>query len=392
MGVVRDFSQQTKDDLLKDIENAQAVHEEWGNLSNMECLSIDMIATAVYDNTYDIDAYQKTIIEKKRLSMEEIERIWTAVYEADSSEATKFGTLRDDAATLIAKFNALSYLLDPNVKGGAMITKMSFSKVQTHLNEKLGAINYEKEYDLWLQKEIFELRDERYSQEAWDAIPEEEYPYPLHQEFLTRYHVDVQRILGVEPGHIVFNKNKFTGNVATAIGFQNGGVVYINPEKMVKDDAYDYNTMMGAVMHENRHVYQHEVAIDFEIHRQQTLKKGARFSTGLIVGSRQEWPTRHLIVSDATAEAWANNLFGNEFVYQPNPYTDVGYAAYVSQPVEWDAWNFSNQTGPEAGLITDAARDLLHPSYAGSWGGPVRDSLNTVIDASSRLNEEDGGL
>ena len=100
--------------------------------------------------------------------------------------------------------------------------------------------------------------------------------------------------------------------------------IHINGYPLDKDNGYK---MVQTTIHEMRHAYQHR-AVQSE---------------------------KRVLVSSKTARLWGWNFQPGHYKSTTRGYT---YEEYVSQPVEWDAKQFSKQYS-----------DLIHatPLYKGSW-------------------------
>ena len=176
----------------------------------------------------------------------------------------------------------------------------------------------EKEHDLYMQREIFDLLDtDRFSRETWNNATVEE-----RKAMLQAFLVELAAIYGVT---VSTNVSYFQGDGSTRGQYRHSDrSVHINENYLSRADSYQ---IMQTMIHEMRHAYQHS-AVDHPENYQ---------------------------VSAETIAQWKDN-------FQPGHYKTVdkdGYEAYVSQPIEYDAKNFAKQ-------YSDL--ENADPVYEGSWG------------------------
>lgn len=175
----------------------------------------------------------------------------------------------------------------------------------------------EKEYDLYMQNEIFALLNTpEYSKSTWNKASVDE-----RKAILNRYLADLAKIYGVS----VSSKVNFYQTSASTRGTYSHSrrEVSINENYLTRPDSYQ---IMQTMIHEMRHAYQHSAVDDPDSYE----------------------------VSAETIQQWKSN-FSN---YKNTSDGKTTYSEYVSQPVEYDAKNFAKQ-------YTDLSN--AKPTYTGSW-------------------------
>ena len=176
----------------------------------------------------------------------------------------------------------------------------------------------EKEHDLYMQKEIFDLLEtEEYNKKTWKkASPEE------REQILESFMQKLAEIFGVTvSSEIIFDS---LGEDTRGMYSHGNRTVYINKDYLKKKDSYE---IMQTMIHEMRHAYQHAAVDNPDSYN----------------------------VSEETIKQWSENFKPENYKSTKNGYT---FEEYVSQPVEYDAKNFAKQKS-----------DLYNakPEYNGSW-------------------------
>jgi hypothetical protein len=320
MGMVRDFTDDARARLESDIK---AIDDE-GQFIFFDWVSDLFLDGDIRKYVGDIERYHEVIVDKKNITLVKLAEIWTDVHTIDDEYRTKFITLKEQAAELASKLEALVAVLSPvGPDGGSRLLDRGFSDLRAYLNANLGAIDYESEYDHKMQDALFDLLDNEFSEAAWDAIQEDEGDtnWTKHKQFLNNLFVKTQKIMGTEAAaEINFDANAFVGDYANSRGFYShlntkfsDHTVYLNPNVIGNDNfnggLNDYD-LVQTVFHETRHAYQHETVDD---------------------------ASSHPFVSSGARRAWELN-----FQDKKTTATD-GRAAYVRQPVEFDAMSFARQ-------------------------------------------------
>jgi len=337
---VRDFTEETKARLIEDIKDAEdETASIWVFGGFFDFVSDLFIDENIEHYGEDIERYHNEILDKKNTTLAKLNTIWANVQDTDAAHKQKFQDLKDEAAVLVNEYAALIHVLNPKpADGGVMLLNRSFNELGVFLNENLGT---ERENDLRMQAELFALlEEERFSKDTWDTLT-----LAQREALLEELLVEVQRITGVDiRADINFDNVK---KPDTAGWYSHSDrQLSINPDMLMQEDGYDRLT---TIFHESRHAYQYE-SVDN--------------------------PAAH-IISAPTREAWAENFVPGTIdtstgVITPGNYRDgtqdadeqrLGItddrAAYVQQPVEWDAMSFAGQ---------DWYLKDYTPVYAGSWG------------------------
>ena len=193
-----------------------------------------------------------------------------------------------------------------------------------YYRQKMGYQNYntEKSQEYLIDHYLSEacqdlLTQPKYSEAAWKkATPEE------RKKMMNDFLVEINEYMGT---NVVTTIDFHSLSKNTTGGYYNGtNSIELNSDYLREQD---YDLMMRTVIHEMRHCYQHTAT---------------------------EHPEQFL-VSAQTLEKWRQNFPRENY----KTVSKDGYAAYVQQPIEWDAKNFAGQKQDVAGYN--------NPEYRGSW-------------------------
>jgi len=199
--------------------------------------------------------------------------------------------------------------------------KWKFGFMYEGSNSDLELRRREWDADQRMKQECIDLINN--SQNAWDGLGGSN--VPGKESFLNSLLVDVKAVLGVSVVSIYF----YTNNNETTVGqyLHQGGYIGSTwvPAKTIALNRRYFNStdqmfdVRFSVIHECRHAFQHE-AVD---------------------------GTNNHVVSRETITHWKNNFPPTGYYENPDENDPVQNAKYASQPVELDAFMFTNQF-PEA--------------------------------------------
>ena len=312
MGFVRDFTGTAKQGLLETMQEIEEQDNSFWIFSGLfDAISSASICENIAFYQGDIDAYHRAMLDKKNTSVEQLQVIWTNVYEVDGRYARSFQDLADRATALKAVFDGLADALDPNYPGANGVPALFGPRnglkgfLKTYESPEYAADHRMQDEALALLKD-----DPRFSRETWDAADEAE-----RQRILQEYYDKISKIMGTDAApEIAFEPLESYRGVYDPGSRQ----IKINSDLLLDSNSY---ILFRTVMHENRHAYQYETIDNPGCH----------------------------IVSDDTRRVWRNNRYAY-IKYQDDP------QGYFEQPLEWDARGFAGQQ--PRGPMT---------AYDGSW-------------------------
>jgi hypothetical protein len=321
--MLRDFSDEVKQKLYEAVDAAQAEREGWWIFNDIiEGLSDLFIDGNISHYHDDIEEYHRKIIDKKDTSRDQLDQIWTQVYQVDLDSIKTVTKELDNLDHLIRTFTNVGKSLDASpASDGLPLLALTVDEYAHHLidttEEDAEVLVLEQIYDHEMQDEIFAiLAEDRFSHVNWDAASQSD-----KQQLLGHLFTEVNRIMGtnVDPNINYVNLG------STARGTYNSGSnqLTINTDYFSNTDSY---MLLRTVVHEVRHAYQHESVVN---------------------------PSAHP-VSQETRAHWENNFLPGNYRTTQND----GYESYVTQPVEFDAKSFAGQIQDIVGYT---------PDYAGSW-------------------------
>jgi hypothetical protein len=331
--MLRDFSQEEKQRLLAEVANSEAEHEKW-YLALLDSISDAELFKHIHYFVDDVETYRTLLIDMKDESAEKIETIWAQVSSIDAEYASLFSAQKAKLAELAVKVELLGAALNPNgPDGNGPLLLRPLSDIRGYMDSNFGEMDYERENDRWMQDQLFALLDDEYSRDVWDAIGTPGARFATREEFLQSLFDESQKIMGTNASVDIDFATLFDGDQKESAGFyqHSDKTVYINilyvyevnSTQVGKDwsTGYDPYKASDAIFHELRHAYQHETVDD---------------------------PSSHPFVSDAARIAWENNWAPDETTADK---TDTNYrtvaqdgrAAYVNQPVEFDAFSFARE-------------------------------------------------
>jgi hypothetical protein len=330
MGTVRDFSESAKQELLGIVQEEADEDAQYGFFSGIVDVFVDLgINGDIEAYQGDISAYYHGIVDKKNITADTINNIWKWVQCYESIHLTNLQNLRDELAALNNDINKLASAIGPAQEdGGISLLLRSPEELYAFLSQNLTAINkgldLEQEYDRWLQQQVFALlEDPRLSQSQWDSLDEQG-----KRDFTNELLAEIQRIMGTSySGTVIF---KPLGDTTDGLFDQRGHMLIENlgkpderlivsdiegcaitlNETILTDRDYGYERLAFDIIHEARHGYQ-----------AQCFVPGSSFPA----------------VSEATRALWEANWQDVK-----NPDAD-GEKAYVTSPLEWDAYHFAKQ-------------------------------------------------
>jgi hypothetical protein len=235
---------------------------------------------------------------------EEVERVWTVVYEfTDLEAAPALRAARDAMNGYRATLHELRLCIVPGADGVPYVLAADPIEFLTRVLETCGID--EKTFDHALQERALALlEDERFTEEIWVGLDA-----AGRQVLLEEFYGEIGSLLGIDI-------DAYTVQIAEA----GGGGTYrgvfrdqtiIIDTSTVNDYSVDY--ILRTVIHETRHVMQHEAMVDHA----------------------NNLPRRHPNISDTTADAWWKSARGEDSL------------DYHSKAREWDAWNFARNAEAE---------------------------------------------
>jgi hypothetical protein len=340
--MLRDFSQEEKERLLAEVANSEAEHEKW-YLAILDSLTDPELFKQLQYYVDDVETYRTLLIDIKNESAEQIEAIWADVSSIDATYTSLFTEQKARLAELAGKIELLGAALNPNgPDGSGHLLLRPLSDIRGYMDSNFGEMDYERENDRWMQDQLFALLDDEYSRDVWNAIGTEGARFATREEFLQSLYDDAQRIMGTNASPDIDFATHFCDDPYTinAAGFyrHSDNTVRINIHALNAEECsisvadwtwYDPYDLASTVFHELRHTYQYE-----------TIDNSAS----------------HPFVSDATRTAWENNFGPDETTADK---TDTNYrttaqdgrAAYLNQPVEFDAFSFARQYSQLEGYL-----------------------------------------
>ena len=341
---LRDFSEAAKTDLLSIIKKHEDEIWSWWIFSALADLIGDaFISEDISSYGGDIKKYQDSIIDKKNTSAEQLNKIWENVYAVDATYEARAVALTDQARQLSDVYLAQAEIINPAPASGK---KMPFLLSEADYQAQLAALrslgeawkqtyltrDIERQNDLRMQEEIDELlKAKGYTNDKWNAMTEAEKLAAL--EALIP---EINRILGSNIDEATVNTmhEPPDANGLITVAFYSPATNQMTINLAALNDPSLSAMMLQTIVHETRHAYQWE-----------TVSK----------------PGSH-IVSPETQSRWDWNFQPGNYrngIQDPDE-TAAGivddYNAYVSQPLEYDAFSFAHN-----GL------NNVTPVYPGSW-------------------------
>jgi len=372
MAVIRDFSDEAKDEIFRLIDQGSSEDENWWS-PLVQDIAIAAAQAGInmgmlYDNEETIATCRKSLLDAKQAGKDEINQIWNDVYNCETEHKQSLTALREEIRQLTSEYARMAEIMDFNRPAGCLWTGPTQDLIEFfHAN-----FDTEYEYDHYTQEKIEALKfDERFSQERWDGLDENG-----KEQFLQEYYDEVLRIMGIQGDqNLRFEQigdanAQCTGNPRTRAWW-----VTIDTDYLKNTSREDF---MTTIVEEARHGYQNEVLADYDYrviindYRAQNGNVPVPMPDGITYPSGNNGPLRHPFTGDETAGQWRYDTG------VADPIAD--HVGYVSAPREYDAWAFAGRFKDQktfersfynahdlTNVITKTKLEDLHPSYRGSW-------------------------
>ncbi|MDR0501036.1 MAG: hypothetical protein LBG97_07370 [Coriobacteriales bacterium] len=343
---LRDFSDNVKLRLTELINRFDKENDEWWGFGRIVDFVTDFfLSDSIKDNVRTIEAYHEEILDKKNMSLEQLDKVWEEVYATDMHYAERMREINEQFNQLLANIRAYTDILNPTQPDGGLAPILrSEDEFQARF-----APAYEQ-WDTWLKSAItrdieraFDHRAQRqvdelfaslgYTKATWNALTEDGKIAVLLEVIaalnaILRTNVDIKALKIIDDG--------YREDSSLLLARYEVGVNQIEVNLAALNDSKRSIDLLRGMAHEVRHAYQYETVID---------------------------PSKH-IVTDETRQQWKQN-------FQPGNHRDGvqtedeksqgivdTYEIYVSQPLEYDAAMFARNDLP----------NNLVPVYSGSWG------------------------
>jgi hypothetical protein len=321
----RDFTEATKIQLKKDVDEAAAEDDDWWDyVADFFC---DWFIDGNIENYgANIGNYHKEIVDKKDTTHAKIDEIWANVYAKDGEFRGKWQGLLTELDTVSGEYKVLADCLSPVAPdGGNMMLCRPIGDLRKYINDRM---NTSVQSDRIMSDKVAELlNQERFSEGEWRKLSEAERRTRL-EELLA----EVQKIMGTNiEVNIDFSRITDPNTMGNYDPSTNS--IGINSSYLNGANSYE---LLQVIFHEARHAFQWESIQD---------------------------PTSH-IADDAAIGAWEENWESGNYRNGTQDDTERAngiednYDIYLAQPLEWDAHSFAKQTSQLRGIT---------PQFQGSW-------------------------